>query len=351
MLLRQNVHVFMLMLYCYVLLVWIVLATASVGPPCIPPSEPDLRGLYAQPFPKAPGRRIADPDLYQRKYSDVTFIGAHNSEALRTEENEWSLFGNQYFNLTVQLDAGVRLIQAQGHPDPEGSRRIHLCHSFCLFMDGGTLEGYLLEAKAWLARNPLEVLTFLFVNVDVDLERWAEAYYMTGFDMVSYMPPPDKRGSMTLEDWPTLEEMVLSGKRAVTFLSRGANEEAVPWLLSEFEYMFETNYNNEDPDDFDCEVDRPHWPPSYIPNRLSLVNHFLYAKLFGFVYPNATYANHTNGAGFKTGELGEHAVRCRERYERRPNFFLVDFFNEGDVWAVEHGMNAFAGDFGAAQIY
>jgi hypothetical protein len=66
----------------------------------------------------------------------------------------------------------------------------------------------------------------------------------------------------------------------------------------------------------------------------------LLLPLPGFRYPNATYANTTNGAGFHTGELGEHAVRCRERFERRPNFFLVDFFNEGNVFDVEYGMNA-----------
>lgn len=50
--------------------------------------------------------------------------------------------------------------------------------------------------------------------------------------------------------------------------------------------------------------------------------------------------NHTNGAGMTIGELGEHAHRCRELYQRRPNFLLVDFFNEGDVFDVEHDLNA-----------
>lgn len=83
-------------------------------------------------------------------------------------------------------------------------------------------------------------MTFLFVNTGVPLIRWIEAYYRTGFDLISYEPPPDKRyGRMQIEDWPTIEEMVQSGKRAVTFLSGGAREELVPWLLAEFDYMFE----------------------------------------------------------------------------------------------------------------
>lgn len=209
------------------------------------------------------------------------------------------------------------------------------------------------------------VVTFLFVNTGVPLIRWIEAYYRTGFDLISYEPPPDKRyGRMQIEGWPTIEEMVQSGKRAVTFLSGGAREYLVPWLLAEFDYMFEvfliysgrfltrrvraladgslqTDFGNESPWQFSCEPARPRWSDSYIPNRLSLVNHFLYAKFFGFRYPDAAHANQTNSANFEIGALGEHAARCRTRYERRPNFLLVDFFNEGDVWDVEHGMNAF----------
>ncbi|KAJ9635140.1 hypothetical protein H2199_008626 [Coniosporium tulheliwenetii] len=250
--------------------------------------------------------------------------------------------GNQYFNLSVQLESGIRLIQAQGHRDPNGTNQIRLCHFNCALMDGGSLEEYLLTTKAWLGANPKEIVTFLFVNTGVPLIRWIEAYYRTGFDLISYEPPPDKRyGRMQIEDWPTIEEMVQSGKRAVTFLSGGAREELVPWLLAEFDYMFETDFGNESPWQFSCEPARPRWPGSYIPNRLSLVNHFLYAKFFGFRYPDAAHANQTNSASFEIGALGEHAARCRTRYERRPNFLLVDFFNEGDVWDVEHGMNAF----------
>ena len=105
--------------------------------------------------------------------------------------------------------------------------------------------------------------------------------------------------------------------------------------------MFETDFGIEAPDQYSCLPDRPRWSGSYIPPRLSLVNHFLYAKFFGYRYPNATYANTTNEAGLHVGELGEHAMRCRSMYERRPNFLLVDFYNEGNVFDVEYGMNTF----------
>jgi hypothetical protein len=78
-----------------------------------------------------------------------------------------------------------------------------------------------------------------------------------------------------------------------------------------------------------------------VPDRLALVDHFLYAKFLGSRFQNASFAGTTNAAEFRVGILGEHAVRCREFYERRPNFLLVDFFNEGNVFGVERGLNEF----------
>ena len=92
-------------------------------------------------------------------------------------------------------------------------------------MDGGTLDSYLLQAKAWLEANPEEFLTLVWVNAGVPLERWAQAYHRTGFDMLSYFPEREQQGRMGIEDWPTVEQMLLCGKRAVTFLAGGADEE------------------------------------------------------------------------------------------------------------------------------
>jgi hypothetical protein len=147
---------------------------------------------------------------------------------------------------------------------------------------------------------------------------------------------------MLTSDWPTIAHMVAINKRLVTFLSSGADEEAAPFLLSEFDYLFETDFGIERPDQHSCGPAHPRWTNgSFVPDRLSLVNHFLYAKVLGFRFPNASFAGETNADGFRVGELGEHAVRCKGAYGRRPNFLLVDFFNEGDVFAVEEGMNRY----------
>ena len=292
------------------------------------------------PHPKEPGKRVPVPSLFFHKYSEQTFIGTHNSVAIRTAENGWSLSGNQYFDVLTQLDSGVRLLQAQGHKSANGSSEVRLCHFNCALMDGGSLHDFLTTVRRWLEAHPNEVVTLLFVNTGIRLSKWARTYYETGLDLLSYVPPVDRwDGSMRTEDWPTIADMVATNSRVVTFLSNGADQSIIPYFLPEFNYLFETNFGIEKPEEYSCLPARPRWPGTYVPNRMSLVNHFLYAKFLGFRYPNASYANTTNAAGFAVGELGEHAVRCRTWYDRRPNFFLVDFFNEGDVFDVEHGMN------------
>jgi hypothetical protein len=292
--------------------------------------------------PTPPRHRQPVPSLFHARYSEQTFIGSHNAAAIRTKENNWSLSGNQYFNVSTQLASGVRLLQAQGHRDPNGSDQIRLCHFNCALMDGGSLDEFLAIVKDFLEREKNEVLTLLFVNTGVPLRLWAKAFFNAGLDINSYTPPPHKRhGNMRISDWPPISSMVTTNKRLVTFLSSGANEQAVPFLLPEFDYIFETDFNIESPDQFSCAPARPAYPGGYVPDRLSLVNHFLYAKFLGFRFPNASYAGTTNGAGFGVGELGEHSVRCRGLYERRMNFLLVDFFNDGDVFWVERGMNLY----------
>jgi hypothetical protein len=149
-------------------------------------------------------------------------------------------------------------------------------------MDGGWLTNFLEMVLQFLQTNPYEVVTLLFVNTGPPLKDWAAAYYDTGADLVSYSPPVHKRyGKMRIKDWPTIAEMIESNVRLVTFLSHGASLET-PFMLPQSGFMFETNFGIEAPDQYTCLPSRSSQSPgSYIPDRLSLVNHFLYARFFG----------------------------------------------------------------------
>ncbi|ESK84174.1 hypothetical protein Moror_16999 [Moniliophthora roreri MCA 2997] len=67
------------------------------------------------------------PELCRRRYSNITFIGAHNSYAF--SEDPLALSRNQRINVSQQLDLGVRLLQAQAHVD---DGELHFCHTIFL---------------------------------------------------------------------------------------------------------------------------------------------------------------------------------------------------------------------------
>jgi hypothetical protein len=61
------------------------------------------------------------PDLCNRAYNNITHLGAHDSPFLRNAETSFSTSGNHYYNTTIQLDAGVRLLSAQIHKSNDSS--------------------------------------------------------------------------------------------------------------------------------------------------------------------------------------------------------------------------------------
>jgi hypothetical protein len=148
--------------------------------------------------------------------------------------------------------------------------------------DGGSLTEFLRTVLSFLDSNKHEIVSLIFVNTGVPLRQWAKAYFETGADLVSFVPPPSRwHGNMRIEDWPTVAEMVSSNKRLVTFLSEGADQTKADFLLPEFKYLFETNFWISDPTSYSCKPSRPRWPDHRIPSRLSLVSHFLYADFLG----------------------------------------------------------------------
>jgi hypothetical protein len=58
---------------------------------------------------------------------NVTFIGAHDSAFSATDV--FILSADQHYNVTKQLDDGIRLLQSQGH---NFSGTIELCHTNCI---------------------------------------------------------------------------------------------------------------------------------------------------------------------------------------------------------------------------
>lgn len=143
---------------------------------------------------------------------------------------------DQRVDITTQLEFGVRLLQAQAH---DNGGVIHFCHTSCLLFDGGPVETYLATVKTWLDANPNEVITFIFTNPDaLSLPgQWAPAFNASGIAELAYIPP---HLPMAQTDWPTLGELIDSGKRVVAFLDYGADGSdggVVDYIMPEFDMV------------------------------------------------------------------------------------------------------------------
>ena len=102
----------------------------------VQPANPD--GLRKQRTKRALHERAlheratvcnGDSALCSRLYSNVTYIGAHNSYANGTLSSA-SGGVNQEKDVTAQLNDGIRLLQNQGHSaNNTGASGINLCHS------------------------------------------------------------------------------------------------------------------------------------------------------------------------------------------------------------------------------
>lgn len=289
------------------------------------------------------------PSLCNKAYNNITHLGAHDSPFLRDESTSFSTSGNQYYNSTRQLDAGVRLLSAQVHKvnNTSGDEALHLCHSSCDLLDVGTLSDWLGEIKTWMDNNPNDVVTVLIVDSDdaTPAELGAQ-FQASGIDKLAYTPPST---STIPQQWPTLQSLISNGTRLMTFVaSLPTPDAAFPYLMDEFTFIFENEFENEEPDAYSCEPDRPtvlanDTAAAASSGRMFLMNHFLYSvQLFGIQSPNATYVNITN-AQTGLGSLGVQINTCTSVYSKPPNFVLTDFVNVGPAIASVDQANGIAG--------
>lgn len=146
-------------------------------------------------------------ELCDRKYSNITFIGSHNSAF-----NGTSPADNQLTSVADQLAQGVRFLQAQTHNE---SNIIQLCHTICALEDAGPLETYLRTVKTFLDSNPNEVVTLLLTNQDgIPQSNFEAVFQSTGLKTYAFTPS----GNLTMAQWPTMGQLISMGQRLVVFM-------------------------------------------------------------------------------------------------------------------------------------
>lgn len=116
------------------------------------------------------------PYLCSQSYGAITHLGTHNAPFIRDETTGFSTSGNQYFDVTVQLDAGIRFLQGQLHAGDVGEEP-RLCHSSCSLMDGGPLGDWLSRIKTWMDDHPSEgmsnfLIFFWLIDTKKKKRKW-----------------------------------------------------------------------------------------------------------------------------------------------------------------------------------
>jgi hypothetical protein len=262
-----------------------------------------------------------DATLCNKSYSNVTFVGAHNSYAVGS-----SLSDNQNYDVSTQLKDGVRLLQGQGHNGTnKAGSFIELCHTSCALADGGTLESYLGKVRSFVESNPTEVITILWVNADnMPLANWAKAYETSGLRSFSYAP-----ATGSVRSWPTLQQLIDKKTTVVNFITSKADTANFPYLLNEWDNIWETPYQNDDYTKFTCELDR-----GSSASPLYMANHFAYKErnILGLTIDSPDTANLASTNSLDS--VNSHAELCASKWGRYPNFFLVDYYESASGGAL-----------------
>jgi len=303
-------------------------------------------------------------ELCDRRYDDVAFPATHNSMAAAAEPG-W-FFPEQPDGIVAQLGAGVRALlidswygQATDRPSvvatvgeardravaeadqafgasavasalrlvgaaglhPRGPREAYLCHALCEI--GSTLwADSLAGLRSWLDAHPREVVT-LVVQEEVSPADTAALIEGAGLLPDVYEPAPG-------DAWPTLGQMVGSGKRLVVLMERHGGGSAYPWLLQGFDRIQDTPFLFRTPAELvggpgTCALNRGHADAP-----LLLLNHWVTDKT----------AEVTNAALVNAeAVLGARAEACRKERGMLPNFVAVDFYDQGDLFAVVDRLN------------
>jgi len=294
-----------------------------------------LRSLLSFPT-RADAPCNGDPALCNRLYSNITFIGTHDSAFVGDLPTQ-----NQEKSVTDQLNGGIRFMTAQTHMF---AGMLMMCHTSCALEDSGLVEDYLSEVKAWMDNNPSDVVTLLLTNGDnVVMSTFDALFQKVGLAGYGFKPSTSPN-PLAMSAWPTLGDMINSGQRLVTFIDYGADEKTVPYLLDEFNYYFETPYDTTDPTFNECKIDRANKVDADGKSSMYIVNHFLDTQLIDIgslnvLVPDKKDAARTNSPT-GSGSIGAQADLCQSLYGRYPNVVLIDFFGRGDPLTAQNTMNA-----------
>jgi uncharacterized membrane protein HdeD (DUF308 family) len=298
-------------------------------------------------------------ELCDRRYNDVAFPATHNAMSA-ADEPGWFI-PEQPTGLVGQLDAGVRVLlidtwygQTTQRPGviataprshaaalaeakrlygdaavtsalrlrdaitttPTGPVRPYLCHGLCEI--GATeFEPAMVQVRAWLAAHPREVVT-LFIEDSVTPADTAAALDQAGLGPYLHT---QQRG----QPWPTLGQMIDSGRRLVVLMERHGGGKKYPGLLPGFDVVQDTPFTNPTAADLSCVRNR-----GSAGSPLLLLNYWL-----SNLHQVVTDARKINAYDV----LWPYLEKCRKERGMIPNYVAVNYYNEGDVFRAIDRLN------------
>jgi len=250
------------------------------------------------------------PHLCDLRFDEVSYPTTHN--AMSNDEDGW-MFPNQDFNITRQLDDGIRAMLLDTHKEGD---ELLLCHFSCGLGKQPLVEG-LGEIRTFLEANPNEVFSIIFES-DIENAETASAIEDSGLLDFTY-------AHVAGEPWPTLQELIDEDTRLVVFQEKPGDAQ-YPWLMYIWDHAWETHFSWAAPEDFNCDPNRGDRN-----NPLFILNHFL---TIAFGAPElAEMVNHNP-------LFIDRAEQCEQEGNALPNFVTVDFYNIGDLFDVVDSLNA-----------
>ncbi len=203
--------------------------------------------------------------------------------------------------------------------EPVGSVKPYLCHELC---ELGATEWLplMVRVKDWMRDHPREVITFM-VQDKVSPEDVESLLKSAGMYDMLYTPTLGR-------PWPTLGEMIDSGKRLVWIHENTGGGTQRPWVLPSDLWVQETPYEFKKVADFNC---RPNRGAADAP--LLLINHWL--SNFASRIKDAHTVN-------SSAVLGPRLTKCRTERRQIPNFVAVDNYAIGDLFTEVARLNGVA---------
>lgn len=254
--------------------------------------------------------------LCTKRYDELVYIMTHNSHAHLPVFSP--LAANQGQTVTKQLEDGVRALNFKTYYTNNsncGPQNVYVYHGFeqlgCI-----TFSSVLQEVKRFMVNNPNDILT-IHIEGSASVARMYDVFDdvgLTGYFHVQTLGQP----------WPTLGEMINSGKRLVLFTDRNNNDDVVGFHHS-WSFMVDHDYDAQQLSDFNCD-----WFRGDPNGGLYLFNHFITR-----LTPQEDSARVINTYDKLMGRINE----CLNYHSRRPTFIHLDFYEHGDALRVVDELN------------